>query len=69
MVYYKGEEDQFGLIQARHSFKFRGLDFNLDETLRKGNLNIMKDFLNPFDSDRYKIFQESLDSIERFNKE
>lgn len=68
MVYYEGEEDKFGLIQTKHRFKFRGLDFNLDDTLRKGNLNIMQEFLNPFEADKQKIFQQSLDSIDRFNK-
>ncbi|MCG8311054.1 MAG: hypothetical protein MI975_26945 [Cytophagales bacterium] len=66
IVEYTSEEDEWGFLQVRDNYRFRGLklDFN-DSELRKGNLNIHKTFFNPFEDERDKLFKQVSESLEK----
>lgn len=49
IIEYSINKDDCDIFQVMSSFKFRGLSLDFDDTeLMKGNINIMKAFLNPF---------------------
>lgn len=53
IVEYSTFEDDYGVLQVKDSYKFRGLSLDFDDTeLRKGNINIKKTFFNPFKHER-----------------
>jgi hypothetical protein len=45
IVEYSTFKDEFGILQVKDSYKFRGLSLDIeDNELRKGNLHIQKPF-------------------------
>jgi hypothetical protein len=57
IVEYSKFENEYGVLQIKDNYKFRGLSLDLDDNeLRKGNLNIRKTFFNPFESERHEFF-------------
>jgi len=75
IVEYSTFEDDYGMLQVKDSYKFRGLSLDFDDTeLRKGNINIKKTFFNPFEHEREEFFNQVFKSIDKhvdklFNKD
>lgn len=75
IVEYSTFEDDYGMLQVKDSYKFRGLSLDFDDTeLRKGNINIKKTFFNPFEHEREEFFNQVFKSIDEhvdklFNKD
>ncbi|MEI7979703.1 MAG: hypothetical protein WCI53_12720 [Bacteroidota bacterium] len=66
IIEYEVVEDENGQKQINQSFKFRNLSLNLDDNeLRKGDLNILKTFFNPFEQEWINYFNEVIDDIEQ----
>jgi hypothetical protein len=58
--------DEFGNAQVKDTFRFRNLLLDLDANeLRSGNINIMKSFVNPFETEREDYFQRILDDLNK----
>jgi hypothetical protein len=65
IVEYSTFEDEYGMLQVKDSYKFRGLSLDFDDTeLRKGHINIKKTFFNPFEHEREAFFNQVLRSID-----
>lgn len=63
---YSTFEDQYGMLQVKDSYKFRGLSLDFDDNeLRKGDVIIKKMFFNPFESEREEFYQQVFDSIDK----
>jgi hypothetical protein len=75
IVEYSTFEDDYGMLQVKDSYKFRGLSLDFDDTeLRKGNINIKKTFFNPFEHEREEFFNQVFNGIDKhvdklFNKD
>lgn len=74
IVEYSTFEDDYGMLQVKDSYKFRGLSLDFDDTeLRKGNINIKKTFFNPFEHEREEFYNQVFKSPDKqvdklFNK-
>ena len=74
IVEYSTFEDDYGMLQVKDSYKFRGLSLDFDDTeLRKGNITIKKTFFIPFEHEREEFFNQVSMSINKhmdklFNK-
>jgi hypothetical protein len=70
IVEYSTFEDEFGMLQVKDSYKFRGLSLDFDDNeLRRGHINIKKTFFNPFEHEREEFFNQVFKSIdERVDK-
>lgn len=59
LVEYSTIENEIGMLQVEHSYKFRGLSLNLDDNeLRSGDVHIHIPFFNPFESERNEYFKQ-----------
>jgi hypothetical protein len=62
---YSTYEDEYGLLQVKNSYTFRGISLDLDdEELSKGYLHINKTIFNPFESERQEYFKQIDNSLE-----
>ncbi|PZF71575.1 hypothetical protein [Taibaiella soli] len=65
IVEYSLEPNESGIKQVIGHFNYRGLSLDLnDKALRSGHINIMKTFFDPFESERWELFEETKKSIE-----
>lgn len=65
IVEYTADENEWGLLDVKDNYRFRGLNLDFDDSeLRKGDLNIHKNFFNPFESERNALFDLANKKIE-----
>ncbi len=58
---YEKYTDEFGHLAVKDHWRFRGFSLNLgDNELRRGDVNILKTFLNPFENERIAYNKEVL---------
>lgn len=56
---YEKYTDEFGHLAVKDHWRFRGFSLNLgDNELRRGEVNILKTFLNPFEDEREAYYKE-----------
>ncbi|TRU41494.1 MAG: hypothetical protein EWV91_21450 [Microcystis aeruginosa Ma_QC_Ca_00000000_S207] len=57
---YELKQDDYGFHSVNSKLTFRGIDFGfIDNELRVGNINIIKTFFNPFESERMQLFDQA----------
>ncbi len=62
--YFEGV-DEWGNPTIEQVYSFRGHSLGLDDSsLRKGNINIAKTLLNPFDDERMKLFKKNYGDLD-----
>lgn len=64
IIHYNEEVNEFDQPEVKDEFRFRNLTLNFDnETFRSGYINIVKDFINPFEDERNEMFKKIISDL------